>query len=170
MTDFLDYFLKHAVGFTDLNLGLQIGWGLLFANMLLVTIRGGLVERTVLLVICVSFYVAQYVYYNTSHNVALVPLLTVDAVVIMVLLPVALYSNRYWPMWFLSILSIAFFVDVALFASGQLNMWKYWLISNASNDAIMATMMVGTLVEPKQRPWGWVIDAGRLLARAMPRR
>jgi CDP-diglyceride synthetase len=169
MNDFLSYFAEHAIGFADLNLGLQIGWGLLFANIVLATLRGGSVERLVLLAMCVSFYVSQYIYYSSDRNSVAISLLAVDAILVAILIPFALYSNRYWPMWFVSILLITLFVDLALLATNQLRTRRYWLISNASTDAVLATLLVGTLVEPKQRPWGWFVDASSALKRGLQR-
>lgn len=169
MNDFFSYFAKHLVGYADLNIGLQIGWGLVFANIVLATIRGGAIERLVLFVMCVSFYVSQYIYYSSDRATVTAALITVDAIIIAVLMPFALYSNRFWPMWFVSILVIALLVDLVLLASNEMKTWRYWLISNATTDAVMATLLVGTLVEPKQRPWGWVIDAGISLRRGLQR-
>jgi len=169
MNEFFSYFAKHFVEFPDLSIGLQIGWGLLFANIVLATIRGGAIERLVLFVMCVSFYVSQYIYYSSDRATVTAALIAVDAIIIAVLMPFALYSNRFWPMWFVSILVLALFVDLALLAINEMKTWRYWLISNASTDAVLATLLVGTLVEPKQRPWGWLIDAGSALRRGLQR-
>lgn len=127
-------------------------WLFLGCAVLLVTIKGGVVERLFSVVIIGSVVVTYLVNDNfgwvQAHSIVLV----VDAVLLLTSLALVSQSQRYWPIWFAAFQSIAVATSVAFFIfpnhipSLYINAQGFWFFP------AMISITIGIMMDAGKAP------------------
>lgn len=136
----------------------QIAWALFFIAFAMVTLRGGATERLYFASLVIAAYLSHLLWAPPNTRAVYLGLVAIDVGALVALLVIAMSSDRYWPMWLTIALTLALVAELVFLLIGKMSPYVYWNLSAASFEVSCLSVIIGIMVEPPKRAWGWVID------------
>lgn len=137
----------------------QIAWAMFFVAMALVIMRGGAAERIFFAVFITCSYLSHVIWAPPNTPAVYLGLIGFDVVALSACLAVALIFDRYWPMWLTIAQGLCIIAELVFLLAGRMSPYVYWNLSAAAFEMSCLALIIGIMVEPRKRPWGWLSDA-----------
>lgn len=154
----------------DFILVSQIACALFFVAMALVIVRGGAAERLFFAVFITCAYLSHVIWAPPNTQAVYLGLIGFDLLALVACLAVALIFDRYWPMWLTIAQALSIIAEIVFLLAGRMSPYAYWNLSAAAFEMSSLALILGIMIEPPKRSWGWVEDMFKRLPLDRPRR
>jgi hypothetical protein len=128
-------------------------WALCLTSFPYAIIKGRWVERIVAIGFVAGLFAVHQIYVATETNVhRLNALVIADVCMFAFILPFALFSDRYWPMWMLGVWTMMILIDFVLLIQPKPSFAAFANSSAFWTDASLLILLIGTWWEGSRRP------------------
>lgn len=106
-----------------------------------------------------SAYISHVIWAPPNTSAVYLALVGIDVLAWLGCVAVALISDRYWPMWLAIAQGLGLVGEFVFLFAGHISPYVYWNLSAAAFEMTSLAVIVGIMVEPQKRSWGWITDA-----------
>jgi hypothetical protein len=109
--------------------------------------RGGAPERIITMILLVAVVASGTIISQRelAFSTRETTILIIDVLLLVAVVTVALFADRYWPIWMAAFLGIGLELQFAMWAAPQVHVWLYRILHSWNSYPTLLLLFLGTL-------------------------